>query len=121
MGATIHQGVHQSVHQSLLDVLLELELHLREQSLWTNGVPDASRLCSVEPFCIDTLNFPEWLQFVFLPRMSVMLEAQMPLPEKSAIAPMAEEYFRSRVLDGGARICKVLRRFDQLIERVASE
>ena len=43
------------------------------------------------PFCLDTLNFDQWLQFVFLPTLYAMLEARQPLPSACAIAPMAEE------------------------------
>lgn len=108
------------VYIQLTDMLCELERHLREQSLWTNVAPSAHQLASNEPFCVDTLSFPEWLQFIFLPRMSVIIEAQLPLPSKSQIAPMAEEFFQGQQVNG-AQVCAVLLRFDKLIDMAGDD
>ena len=43
--------------------------------LWEKVSPSAAALASDEPFCIDTLTFPQWLQFIFLPTLYRMLEA----------------------------------------------
>lgn len=102
------------VYVQLTDMLCELERHLRELSLWADVALSAHQLASTEPFCVDTLSFPEWLQFIFLPRMSVIIEAQIPLPAKSQIAPMAEEFFQGQLVNG-AQVCAVLLRFDKLI------
>lgn len=75
-------------------MLLELEYHLRQSNLWSAQRPSDEALASREPFCIDTLGFEEWLQFVFLERMTVLVEGDLPLPDQCGLAPMAEEYFR---------------------------
>ena len=72
-------------------LLIDIEAHLRQLNLWQAESPSASALASTEPFCLDTLNFDQWLQFVFLPTLYAMLEARQPLPSACAIAPMAEE------------------------------
>lgn len=46
------------------------------------------------PFCHDTLRFEQWLQFIFLPKMQMLIDANASLPDNCAIAPYAEEYFR---------------------------
>ncbi len=104
----------QGVYHQIADVLLELEMQMRAQGLWSKERPSAERLASVEPFCIDTLNFTEWLQFIFLPRMSLLVEAGADLPPVSQIAPLAEEYFKSIAADG-ARICQLLEQFDLIV------
>ena len=106
--------VKPDVYAQMTDILLEVERHLRELSLWADAPPPAERLISTEPFCVDTLSFPEWLQFIFLPRMSAIIAAQMPLPSKSQIATMAEEYFRGLAVDS-SKLHEVLLRFDQWI------
>ena len=75
-------------------VLIDIEAQLRQLGLWEKVSPGAAALASDEPFCIDTLTFPQWLQFIFLPTLYRMLEAGETLPARSGIAPMAEEYFR---------------------------
>lgn len=107
------------VHGQLAELLCQIEHHLRAQSLWSGTKPSADKLASQEPFCIDTLSFVEWLQFVFLPRMSIIADAQLPLPINSQIAPMAQEYFRGQSADA-SNLCQLLLRFDQLIADASS-
>ncbi len=73
--------------------LIDIEADLRQLRLWQSAAPDSAALASTEPFCFDTLTLPQWLQFVFIPRMYELLESDANLPENCAIAPMAEEYF----------------------------
>ena len=60
---------------------------------WQAEPPAPEALRSEQPFAIDTLNFAQWLQFIFIPRMQFLLEQQQDLPRASGISPMAEEYF----------------------------
>ncbi len=76
------------------EVLIDIEAQLRQLGLWDKIPPSSEALASTEPFCIDTLSLPQWLQFVFLPTLYQMLEEEQPLPQRCAITPMAEEYFR---------------------------
>ena len=75
-------------------ILIDIEAHLRQLDLWQAEPPSAEALASTQPFCIDTLDFSQWLQFVFLPTMYHLIDAEQTLPTECAIAPMAEEYFR---------------------------
>ncbi len=75
-------------------LLIDVESGLRQLNLWELRSPPAEALASTQPFCIDTLNFAQWLQHIFLPTMHGLLENREPLPTDCAIAPMAEEYFR---------------------------
>jgi uncharacterized protein YqcC (DUF446 family) len=75
-------------------MLIDIEAQLRQLGLWDAVPPSPEALASEQPFCIDTLTLPQWLQFIFLPTLYRMLEQDQPLPERCGIAPMAEEYFR---------------------------
>jgi uncharacterized protein YqcC (DUF446 family) len=88
----------QQVHALLIDV----EAHLRQMGLWQPEPPPPDALASAEPFCIDTLGFDQWLQFIFLPTMYGLLESGQELPTECAIAPMAEEFFRGMALPSQA-------------------
>ncbi len=73
--------------------LQQLELEMRRLRLWSDERPTVEALASRQPFCIDTLNFAQWLQHVLLPSLRDSIEQRNPLPEKCEITPMAELYF----------------------------
>ena len=74
----------------IIDALNSLELGLRELGLWSDSRPDAESLSSTLPFCYDTLEIEQWLQFIFLGRMRELLEQGDDLPEKCSIIPYIE-------------------------------
>lgn len=82
------------MHIAVASVLIDIESELRQLSLWESVSPGAAALASTQPFAIDTLTLPQWLQFVFLPTMYSLIEGSLELPGQCGIAPMAEEYFR---------------------------
>lgn len=86
-------NIMNNIHISVAEVLIDIEKELRELQLWDDEMISAEALASEQPFAVDTMNFPQWLQFIFLPRMVFMLEQQMQLPANCGIAPMAEQYF----------------------------
>lgn len=98
--------------------LLVMERELRVQGLWQLAEPAPEALCSQEPFCVDTLTFEQWLQWVFLPRMKIIVESGQPLPRVSGIRPMAEMALAER-LDSLAGLLAALERFDSLIAQEA--
>lgn len=100
---------------AIADQLLLVEYEMRQHGLWSVLPPSDRALASQEPFCVDTLLFEEWLQWVFLPRMKLILEANLPLPGASGIRVMAEQVYAERLgsLDG---LLKALEAFDRLIE-----
>lgn len=80
-------------HGAIAAVLMDIEKELRELRLWETEMLPPEALLSVQPFAVDTMTFPQWLQFIFLPRLYFLLEQQLDLPHGSAISPMAEYYF----------------------------
>ena len=98
----------------IADQLLLIERQLRQLGLWAQQAPSAEALASQQPFCVDSLTFEEWLQWVFLPRLKNMLEANAPLPTASGIAAMAEQVFVGRALEVKGLIA-ALEEFDRLI------
>lgn len=96
------------------DCLLAIEMEMRRIDVWSSEPPSDEALASTQPFCIDTLAFTEWLQFVFLRRMKTIVEQGHELPGVSGIAPMAEEYFRARP-EPGDGLVRELETIDRLI------
>ncbi len=96
------------------DSLLQIEMELRQLGMWEAERPSPEAFQSTQPFCIDTLEFTQWLQFVFVERMKVIIEQGHPLPAVSGMAPMAEEYFRPRP-ESGKGLIQALEEIDQLL------
>ena len=65
-------------------------------SLWEASPPSEEALNSQQPFCIDTLEFTQWLQWILIPRLEALLKTNIPLPDSSDIHPYAEEALKSR-------------------------
>jgi uncharacterized protein YqcC (DUF446 family) len=94
--------------------LLLIERELRLQGWWDEQPPSDQALASQQPFCVDTLAFEQWLQWIFLPRMKYLLESGAALPEACGIQPMAEQVYGERSEQAQVLI-RLLGEFDQLI------
>lgn len=92
--------------------LLLIERELRLLGWWEVIPPAADALASEQPFCVDTLQFEQWLQWIFLPRMKVIVEEGQPLPGVSGIHAMAEMVYRERSVQA---LLTALLEFDRLI------
>lgn len=103
-----------NIHIAVAEVLIDIEKELRDLQLWDNEMISEEALASEQPFAVDTMTFPQWLQFVFLPRMYFMIEQQMQLPGNCGIAPMAEEYFSVLSLPASPLVSH-LQKIDELL------
>ncbi|MCP2074481.1 UNVERIFIED_ORG: uncharacterized protein YqcC (DUF446 family) [Pseudomonas lini] len=101
----------------IAEQLLLIERELRVQGWWSSVSPSVEALASVEPFAVDTLDFEQWLQWIFLPRMKAILENDLPLPNASGILAMAEMVYAQRP-GQGIELQRLLSQFDQLISDV---
>lgn len=99
----------------LADQLLLIERELRVLGWWDSVPPSPEALASELPFCVDSLSFEQWLQWIFLPRMTFMLETGMALPAASAIQAMGEVAFRERLAQAKP-LLGVLGDFDRLLQ-----
>ena len=95
-------------------VLIDIEAQLRQLGQWDRVPPPAEALASKQPFSVDTLTLPQWLQFILLPTLYQMLDEGQPLPQRCGIAPMAEEYYRGTGLRS-AELVAALQRIDELL------
>lgn len=84
------------VSHGLLFILDDLSVELKRLNLWQREPPAPEAFTSTVPFFTDTMAFHEWLQFVLIPRMTTLIDEGHSLPDKVAIAPMAEEVYRNK-------------------------
>ncbi|MBC3764899.1 YqcC family protein [Neptunicella marina] len=72
-------------------LLTELERHLVASHKWQIAPLDIHQLNSTAPFSCDVMPFENWLQFIFIPKMHVLVDAKHPLPSNMQLLPMAEQ------------------------------
>lgn len=70
--------------------LAQVTQELQNVGLWGDCTPSDEAMASSAPFACDLMPFEQWLQFIFIPRMQALIDAEHPLPSQIAIAPMAE-------------------------------
>lgn len=91
-----------------------LERELRRLDAWEHFAPAPERLASDVPFAHDTLEFTQWVQWIFIPRFRAVLEGNHPLPTACAISPVAEDALEKIAGDTGA-LLDAFRALDRMI------
>ena len=86
-------------HQQIGQTLRLISAVMQQQGLWQNEPPSDEKLASTLPFCVDTLTFSEWLQWVMYPKLIVIVETKAKLPANSNMASMAEQAFKKEPSD----------------------
>lgn len=80
--------------------LQQLEAEMRAAALWNALPPSDAAMASTLPFMYDTMLVEEWLQWVFIPRMHALLDAEAGLPGNCSVHPLAEHEWTSRFPNG---------------------
>lgn len=100
----------------IADLLLAIEQEMRRINLWESVAPPPQDLASTLPFCHDTLEFTQWLQWVFLARMRALLESGAALPTACDIHPLAEHSFLELPQDT-TQLLELIAQIDRVISR----
>ncbi|CAI1088363.1 YqcC family protein [Serratia ficaria] len=107
-----------SIHNQVRHSLQAIEQSMRDLGLWQAAPPEPEALASPEPFCVDTMPAEAWLQWVFLPRMHALLDAEAPLPTRFALTP----YFELALKDNDPNclpLLVLLQRLDLMLNKDA--
>lgn len=102
----------------LASLLIDIECELRRGNFWSAEPPSVKALASVEPFCVDTLELEQWLQYVFLPRMHTLLADRSPLPTQCNIAAIAETVWATNM--SAKPVIAILQQFDEMISSLCA-
>lgn len=101
--------------EQLLELLVDLETALQRQRLWDATAPSPEALASELPFCVDSMHFQQWLQWIYIPRLRALVEAGGALPQGSQILPYAEESFKMQGLKETRAILIIIGHCDRLL------
>ncbi|QFI40059.1 YqcC family protein [Moritella marina ATCC 15381] len=113
---TLNRDTSMTIYLQAQQLLTAIEAELQNTALWNNVKPSADALASTAPFCIDTMPFTDWLQFIFLDKMTQLVVMQVPLPANMGIHPMAEEAFKAVTADTRELLALILS-FDLLLNK----
>ena len=100
--------------QRLAGLLDHIEGELQRLELWEEQPPPPHAFRSPNPFCFDTMSVPQWLQWVFIPRMRETLSMGVPLAAACQVAPAVELYFEDVGGESGELVA-LLEEFDALM------
>lgn len=82
--------------KSITKKLEHLEQELKALELWGGSakIPSLEQLSSSAPFCLDTLEFHEWLEYILIARLRQLIAAEEALPEAMMVHTYAQERYR---------------------------
>jgi uncharacterized protein YqcC (DUF446 family) len=104
-------------YEQLSRVLRLLQQAMSRAGHWSDKSMSAKALNSSQPFCLDVMNFSQWLQFVFIPKMQAIIEDRQVLPSFSkgqGIEPMASEFYKNTAAEKS--ITALIRQLDKLLQ-----
>lgn len=101
--------------QKIEQYLSLIEQQLKALELWggEENTPEAHLLASDAPFCIDTLEFHQWLEYVLIKRMRHLIAHDLPLPQSMLIHPYAQEFYKEDLCRYN-KLIMILKIFDKL-------
>ncbi len=97
------------------ELLVAMKQELSRLDCWQGVPPSAEAMSSTTPFCMDTMAFTQWLQWVFMPRMWAILDHGSELPKGSNIKPYAEEALRVEKISDLSGLIELVGKLDQLM------
>nr|WP_246506749.1 YqcC family protein [Kistimonas asteriae] len=92
--------------------MAELEAELKGQALWEAMPPSPEALASTNPFCVDTLAFTQWLQWIYIPRLRAIMDHGAALPTGSDIKPYAEEAIKPQQIEHRQSLLELIGQLD---------
>lgn len=101
-------------HESVRKKLAAIEAEMRRIGMWQAKPLAEDQYDFREAFARDTMAFAQWLQFIFVPRVKSIVEAQGEFPSGSSVGTQALREF-----DGDAeagKLASLLCEFDGLFD-----
>ncbi|MBP8001571.1 MAG: YqcC family protein [Chloroflexi bacterium] len=100
--------MYQDVQTKLDEIVTEMKLI----GLWQDEPLPPDKYNFRAPFALDTMAFNQWLQFIFVPRVTQILSSQGTFPMRSQVGAQAIREYDS--VPEAARLVELLCAFDAL-------
>ena len=98
----------------VIQLLEVMETELKTLNCWQAMPPSPEAMASEVPFCMDSMPFSQWLQWLFIPRVRAIVEHGGDLPKGANIKPYAEEALRVENISS-EQLLKLIEKFDLLM------
>lgn len=85
-----------SIANNTQKLLHNLQKAMISSTLWDANRPNETAFESAAPFACDTMSLANWLQFVFIPKLSLLIEQNAALPREIAVLPMAQQTYAGK-------------------------
>ena len=101
---------------AIVEQINKLEQELKDLNLWGGEAlrPSDKDLSSTSPFCLDTIEFHQWLEYVLIARFRSMIEADMALPQAMMTHTYAQEKYRGQ-WSNYRNLIGILQELDKLV------
>lgn len=103
---------------AVLKMINEIEAEMKKNGFWQDGPPTEEQYMFRQAFGADTMTFPQWLQFVLVPRVHQIIGEKGSFPNSSMVAAQAAVVFADN--EKARDLVKLLAEFDALFNRVPS-
>lgn len=103
--------MHMPETQAVLPKLEQIETEMRRIGFWQEGALQAEQYDFKAAFAGDTMSFPQWLQFIFIPNVK-RAAANGSFPARSQVSAMAAREFDG--LEEASMLIELLSEFDAL-------
>jgi len=101
-------------NSNILQLLQDIEHEMHSKLLWQSLPPNAEAFLSEQPFALDMMSSHEWLQWIFIPRMRALIDANAILPRNFVLYPYFEETLKEQ--DETAKLLSLIGELDQLVK-----
>ncbi|AMO54806.1 glyoxalase I [Endozoicomonas montiporae] len=99
----------------IIQLLEDMETELKVLECWQTMPPSVEAMSSEVPFCMDSMPFSQWLQWLFIPRVRAIVEQGGALPKGANIKPYAEEALMVEQVSS-EKLLKLVEQFDVLMK-----
>ncbi len=105
----------QTLTANVRKIIAEIEAEMQRIGYWSTEPLPAEAYDFRQAFAMDTMAFPQWLQFVFIPRVRQITEEQGAFPSQSMVGTQAIREFDGDA--NAAQLVSYLNDFDHLFDK----
>ena len=95
-------------------IIAEIEAEMKRTGYWSTQPLPAEAYDFRQAFAMDTMTFPQWLQFVLIPRVRQIIDEQGAFPAHSMVGTQAIREFDGD--ENAAQLVALLNKFDHLFD-----
>lgn len=103
------------IKNNISQILNQIEHEMRRITLWQGIPPEQAAFLSKQPFALDTMAAHEWLQWIFIPRMRAILDANAEIPRNFALSPYFEEALKDE--NNVFTLLRLIQDLDELVKQ----